>query len=174
MNKIWNSLGLAVLGIALLVGSATATDMQVDGQLTESVDVTVNPTSIDTWGLVVGSNTLGSTVGVTMSANLEASRKATLSAKETASGSNTADGKMHSSLESHALGDELQLDVTSPLPQANSIAALSGTSQDMYVMTAPSTILVSFNYKQAVAYTDPASDDYGILVTFTGTLADNA
>lgn len=173
MNKIWNSLGLAVLGIALLVGSATATDMQVDGQLTESVDVTVNPTSISTWGLAVGSNTYGSTVGVTMSANLEASRKATLSAKETASGSNIADGKMYSSSEAHVMSNALQLDVTSPLPQATAIAALSDTNQDMYVMTVPNTILVSFNYKQAVAYTDPASTDYGILVTFTGTLADN-
>jgi len=167
-------LGLAVLGVALLVGAAAADDMTLNGELTESIDISLGVASIPHWAIVVGDNPDAVTATATIAANLGSNRKATLNAKETASdsGSNIADGKMRSPTASHVMTAALAIDTTSTGGGESDIEALTASDQPLAVITTATSHEVAFDYHQTVGYGDPAANDYGIVVTFTGALAD--
>jgi hypothetical protein len=152
-------------------GLAPAPGEESGGCLTlggsSSVEVSLSPETIDDWVLNVGDNVYSTAqTNVTINATLDSGDDAQLDVKEMASGGNLADGKMYSSSLNAALGDELELDATTT--GANDIAALNGTDQTLYTLSATGSQKVDFDYKQAIAYTDAAKNDYGIVVTFTG------
>jgi len=164
MSKILKSFGMAVLMAALLVGTGMAADMTLTGAVQGSVEVTVSPSSIN-WTLDVGDNTYTT---VATNSTITSNTNATLSVKETASGDNLADGKMYSATKGAALGEELKLDgITTG---ATDIIALSEVDQTLYTHTTVGSQVVDFDYRQAIAYTDAAASDYGIIVTFTGAI----
>jgi hypothetical protein len=166
MSKIFNLLGLAVLGIALLVGSAAAEDMALTGDVHSSVEVVLSPLTAISWAsIVVGENTYdAAATSATVNSNIGIFENATLSVKETGAGDNVADGKMYSPTTTHALTNALVLDPTT----VGTERTLSAVDQEFFRLMLAGTQLVDFNFKQTVAYTDPAATDYAAVVTFTG------
>jgi len=152
-------------------GLAPAPGEESGGCLTlggsSSVEVSLSPETIDDWVLNVGDNVYSTAqTNVTINATLDSGDDAQLDVKEMASGGNLADGKMYSATKGAALGEELKLDgITTG---ATDIITLSEVDQTLYTHTTVGSQVVDFDYRQAIAYTDAAKNDYGIVVTFTG------
>ena len=166
MNKILSTLGLAVLGVAILVGAAGADDMAITAQNEAVTEVTVSPSSISTWALTPGvANTYGSATSFTLNSNDADGAK--VEVKETGSAPNTADGKMYSTTATDTLDNALVLKSgTSTITQRT----LSEANQQIYGTSAAGTSgAIDFDYEQTVGWADPVATDYAITVTFTAT-----
>ena len=156
MSKIWSSLGLAVLGIAILVGAAAAT---VDTD-TQSVSATlgtsgsITATDVTDWTLSVGNPTTTGTVHV-------ATNVATWTVSAIDNGG-TATGIMSDGTNSLA----------SPLTMKNTLGTYSSLASSVTVVSgsAAADADQTVYFQQPVSATDPASSGSGYAITVLYTL----
>ncbi len=175
MNKIWNSLGLAVLGIALLVGAAMAEEITLTGNVDAVVDISTDPSyataftlnpassmpelaedsmtvkSTDNWKVEVSdedtTNTAGKMTKYSSAAYVTSTKLATGLVLDWLSGGSIGSGS----------GAVLPTDGTGNILVTGGATGSSGTD-------------VGFRYKQASSYDDDrltGTDVYRIVVTFT-------
>lgn len=157
MSKIWSSLGLAVLGIAILVGAAAATDPTA----TQSVSATlgtsgsITATAVSGWTLSVGNPETTGTVHV---ATNDASWTVTaIDNRGTATGI-MSDG-------THSLASPLTMKIAGATTYGSldtPVTVLSGIA----AVDADQTVY----FKQPVSTTDPASSGSGYTITVLYTL----
>jgi hypothetical protein len=161
MSKFFNAMAVAVLGIAMLMGAASAADMTLQATNSATTEVTVSPDSISEWALTTGTANTYFASTLTLSTNNPDG--AEVYAKEPVNGNNVADGKMYSPDVNDNLDQALVL-------MGDSVAdiTLSGSDQLLYYRSSTGVSAdVPFNYVQTVDWADPVADDYEITVTFT-------
>jgi hypothetical protein len=174
MNKILSSLGLAVLGIAILVGAAGAVDdatgaTSITGSYPEAISVSA-PSDITSWILSQQNDNIYSSSSLptaTISSNIAGS--VYLKVKDARTG--FPEGLLAGHMTNHATLSS----ATKQLSGAMTIKAntgteqtLSGTATTIYTLTSPDSATPSITFSQDVAATDSAGTYY-ITVTFIGT-----
>jgi len=165
MSKFFNALAVAVLGIALLMGAASAADMAITGTLGASTEVTVSNPSV-AWTLYVGSNTHTGESATINSNIIDASNDATLSVAEVASnsGNNVADGYMAIDASPYtALASPLGLDAADP---GTDKIPITGIAAVIYKLEAAGSQTINFDLKQAIGTDAPGT--YKATLAFTG------
>ncbi len=157
MNKISYSLGLVVLGIALLVGAASAGDTaSVSGDVkanTATINVLVPSVDFETFAF--GDNTKDVSDFISVATNYDVK----LQANEAG-----GDGKM--SVDANTLSNALKVGIGTFTP-----AAISGTAADVSGTISTGTNSLAGKFVQTVVPTDPVDDDYAITVTFAAVVA---
>lgn len=162
MSKFFNALAVAVLGIALLMGAASAaTTTSVGGDVIQSTTINVLVTSNDFGDFVIGDNTLP----VTDLLHVATNSGIKLQAAET--GATTNDGKMATASEAKTLGTQLKVGIDS-----FTAATVSGTAATVSdTITAGTDADSDGTFVQKVLITDSIADDYTITLTFTSIAA---
>jgi len=159
MSKIWNSLGLAIIGIALLMGSAYAADSgttTIGATLGDSFAI-IAPGAVSNWALSIGDNTYTTSTAGSVSSNVAWK----VQVKEAG-----GDGQLASSIELPA--DKI----------AAPIHAINGVTYDVTMSEADNLIAtgdatngvpasLDIDYSQVVVDTDPKHNDYTMTLTYT-------
>jgi hypothetical protein len=155
MNKISYSLGLVVLGIALLVGAASAGEATVVSGDLESSTTTINvlETSVDFGTFAFEDNTNDVPDFIEVATNVVAGVK--LQANEA-----DGDGKM--SVGANILTNSLKVGIDAYGP-----VAISGTAADVSGTISAGTNTLAGKFVQTVVPADTVADGYAITVTFT-------
>lgn len=167
MNKILSTLGLAVLGVAILVGAAAAGTDDSTG-VTAEVPLTytiVAPDSMDFNVMTIGSaNTVETDSGVTYAdLSLTTNGVVDLQAYESGvTGSEVSDGKMHKDGSATHLTNALQVTVGSGTKTA--VGASSGAAATV-LSDATTNANIKITFEQTPTSADSAGD-YEITVTF--------
>ena len=161
MNKIWNSLGIAVLGIALLVGAATAdtsgtTDIDAD---VENIYAITAPGAITGWSLnTIGVNSYDSSAHSVTLGTVSSNSAWKVQVSEVG-----GDGQMASAA---ASTDKLAAIHASSDAFVASDVTMSATAQNIATGTATASTNLDIDYKQTIAYTDVVHGDYAIQLTY--------
>lgn len=166
MNKIWGSLGLAVLGIAILVGAASATTIQ--GNVQGSFEISATPNDQTSFSLTPSTSTAATCTG-TLSVNANKGWTVTASA-DSVTGSHTK-GYMSKYSSSAYSSPETKLtnamEIMSDDTEYDTLAALT-SDQAIAVGTGIESHTVTFS--QLVSWGDTiltGSDKYQIVVTYS-------
>jgi len=153
MSKISYSLGLVVLGIALLVGAASAGETAtVTGDVPTLTTVNVLQTSVDFGTFAVGDNTKTVADFINVVTNDDVKLQA-----------NEADGDGKMSVGANTLANALKVGTDDFTPVA--ISSTATTVSD--TITAGSSANHAGKFVQTVAATDALANDYTITVTFS-------
>jgi len=155
MNKIWFSLGLVVLGLAILVVAAFGQTTEVKANVSPSQTITVNSVQVSMGALTVGGTNTATAANLL---SVATNHDIVLQAYEAG-----ADGKMSDG--THTLFNPLKVGVDSFTPTA--ISGGAGTVSDM--ISAQTSTNHGVTFVQPVQYPDYANTGYSIIVTFAAT-----
>jgi hypothetical protein len=165
MSKFFNALAVAVLGIALLMGAASAASVTVTGTLSTVTEVTVAHDTV-AWALTVGTN---EKAGESVALTTNNGAGATVSVAEVASnaGANEADGFMETDggVELTNALDLIDVAETGTGTPAD-IAPLTGATQDIYTGIEDETASITYTLSQDVV-TGDAAGAYKTVLSFT-------
>lgn len=167
MNKIGKSLGLALLGILLMLGAAAAdTSKLVDltAHLDTQYEIGTAPGPVIGWDLELGENIHDTTTAGLISSN----GPWMVQVKEYKWTSADGDGKMADTYDNafatHTLTDQLQVKNRAGTPDW---FAVTGTDQTIASGDAGIALPYSVDYKQNIEATDNAPDTYYITLEYT-------
>lgn len=167
MSKFFNALAVAVLGIALLMGAASAATVTVTGTLSTVTEVTVAHAAV-AWDLTVATPNEKTGESVTLTTNNPGGAVVNVAEEASNSGTNEADGFMETDAGTE-LTNELDLvdaATADGTGTAANIVPLTGSTQAIYTGTEDETATVTYTLSQDVV-TGDAAGAYKAVLSFT-------